>query len=396
MQYAPTGFVQEKKQESGLLVKRCYYEILGISRSASEGEIKAAYRKMALQYHPDRNTEQDAEDKFKEASEAYEVLSDAQKRSVYDQYGHEGLSGRGFHGFSDMGDIFSHFSDVFDDFFGFGGRTQGGRARAQPGRDLRYDLSISFEESYQGCEKKIEVAKQESCEACQGQGYPRGQEPVVCSHCGGRGQLYHSQGFFTISTACGACRGQGRVVREHCPDCRGQGTVAKTKKLSVKIPAGVDNGMQLCIRSEGEAGRQGGHAGDLYVVLHVEAHPHLQRDGLNLIFQKTISIVQASLGATVEVEGPEGRESLEIPAGTQNQTILRLKGKGMPSVKDKKHGDLLVPILVQIPQNLSERQKELLRSFEQETLGENSQNKSESSFTNPSKKTKKKKRAFWS
>lgn len=381
-------------------MKRCYYEILGIERQANQSEIKAAYRKMALQYHPDRNTDHDAEDKFKEASEAYEVLSDAQKRSVYDQYGHDGLSGRGFQGFSDMGDIFSHFSDVFDDFFGFGARGQSSRSRAQRGRDLRHDLNISFEESYHGCEKKIEITKQESCKSCEGQGYPKDYQPVVCNHCNGRGQLYHSQGFFTISTACGACRGQGRVVEEHCADCRGQGTVSQSKKLSVKIPAGVDNGMQLCIRGEGEAGRQGGPAGDLYVVLYVEAHPRLQRDGSNLVFPQTISIVQASLGASLEVEGPEGIENLEVPAGTQNHTVLKLKGKGMPHLKDKKYGDLLIPISVEIPKKLNERQKELLLAFEKETLGEaaaqNGQNKSQSSFTNHSKKTKKKKRSFWS
>ncbi len=371
-------------------MKRCYYETLGVSRQATEAEIKGAYRKMALQFHPDRNAHDEAEEKFKEASEAYEVLSDAQKRVIYDQFGHAGLEGRGFHPFTDVGDIFSHFSDIFEDFFGFGSTRSASRA-SQRGRDLRYDLGLSFEESYRGCEKKIEIQKQVSCEACGGLGYPKGHEPVTCRDCGGRGQLLHSQGFFTISTACSACAGQGKVVREHCKLCRGQGVTSKSKKINVKIPAGVDTGMQLCVRGEGEEGR-GGSSGDLYVVMEVEPHPRLHRQGVDLILEKPISIVQAALGEDIQIEGPDGPERIAVPPGSQTGDILRLNHKGMPHVREKKNGDLLVHLFVETPKGLSERQKELLRAFEREL--EPGKKEPESSFTKAKKDSKKKPKWF--
>lgn len=377
-------------------MKRDYYEILEIQRQASAAEIKSAYRKMALKYHPDRNAGHEAEECFKEASEAYEVLSDPQKRQLYDQYGHAGLESRGFHGFNDMGDIFSHFSDVFEDFFGFAGAGRGGRSSARQGHDLRLDLQITFMEAYAGCERKLELQRHESCELCHGQGYPKGSEPVICQHCGGKGQLYHSQGFFTISTACAACRGQGRVVREHCPECRGQGVVQRPKKLSVKIPAGVDNGTQLCVRGEGEGGRQGGPSGDLYVVLHVEEHPVLKRQGENLWMEQRISMVQAALGAEIEVESPQGKERLKVPKGVQTGHSLQLKGKGMPHLKDRRHGDLWVQVFVETPQNLSPDQEKLLLSFAGlDTASGELKTAPESSFTKKGKTSKKPKKTRW-
>jgi len=371
-------------------VKRDYYEILGVQREASANEIKTAYRKKALECHPDRNPSHEAEELFKEASEAYEVLSDPPKRQLYDQFGHAGLRNQGFHGFEDVGDIFSHFSDVFEDFFGMGGRR--GRSRTGPaaGRDIRYDLEVGFLEAFHGVEKKIEVERQEECTRCGGQGYPKGQEPMVCRHCGGKGQLYHSQGFFTISTACGACQGQGRVVKEHCPDCRGHGTVAKAKKMSVKVPPGVDTGTQLCLRGEGEAGKRGGPAGDLYVVLHVEEDERFQRHGADLHFQSKVAMAAAALGLEIEVPSPEGVEKLRIPPGAQTGDVLKLAGKGMPSLREKRRGDLHVHLFVQTPKDLSPKQRELLEAF----LREGGETLKESSFTKAPKKSKKSKGWF--
>jgi len=370
-------------------VKRDYYEILSIHREASVTEIKSAYRKKALECHPDRNPSAEAEEQFKEASEAYEVLSDSQKRAVYDQYGHAGLDSRGFHhGFSDMGDIFSNFSDVFEGFFGGGrGRSRNGPS---PGQDLRYDLQLSFMEAFQGLEKKIEIERQEACASCEGRGYPKGHEPTTCRQCGGKGQLYHSQGFFTISSTCGSCQGQGRVVKEHCPECRGRGSIGRSKKLNVKVPAGVDNGNQLCLRSEGEAGKNGGPPGDLYVVLHVEEDRRFQRHGTELHLEQKVSMAAAALGHEIEVPVPEGQEKLRVPPGAQTGDILKVSGKGMPNLRHKGRGDLLVHLFVETPKNLSPKQEELLRAF----LTESGEKTAESSFTKSPKKSKKSKRWF--
>ena len=379
-----------------VMAKRDYYEILGIARSASAPEIKSAYRKLALEFHPDRNPSHEAEEKFKLASEAYEVLGDAEQRAIFDQYGHAGLEGHGFHGFNDVGDIFSHFSDIFEDFFGFGRSPFGRRgSSAAQGRDLQYELTTTFMEAYQGCEKKIEIPRSETCGACGGQGYPKGMEPVNCPQCQGRGQLYHSQGFFTISSACSACHGQGKVVKEHCPECRGKGLTEHRRKLTVKVPLGVDTGVQLCLRGEGEGGRGGGHSGDLYVLLHVEAHPEFQRQGADLHLQKRVSFIEAALGRSVEVPTPEGREALALPKGVDTGQVLRLKGKGMPHLKQKGHGDLLIQVFVQTPQALNAEQEALLLAFEK-TLGSKPQEiTSESSFTKSSKKPKKSSRRKW-
>ena len=370
-------------------MKRCYYEILEIERQASDGEVKTAYRRKALEFHPDRNPSHEAEDRFKEASEAYEVLSDPQKRSLYDRFGHDGLQRQGFHGFDDVGDVFSHFSDVFEDVFGF---QRGGSRRKGPqkGRDLSYDMTLEFSEAFTGIERKIEVPRQEECELCEGQGYPKGQEPMVCRHCGGKGELYQSRGFFTISTACSACQGHGKVVKEHCKNCHGQGSVSKTKSLNVKVPAGVDNGNQLCLRNEGEAGKRGGGRGDLYVVLHVHEDQRFQRRGADLHHEHKISMIAAALGEEMQVPSPEGEEKLRIPPGAQTGDILKLSGKGMPSLRDKRRGDLHVHLFVETPKDLSPEQEELLKAF-RKTLGgpEQAGGGTESSFTKSRKKSKK-------
>jgi molecular chaperone DnaJ len=376
-------------------VKQDYYDTLQIHRNATQAEIKAAYRKMALQYHPDRNPNHDAEERFKEASEAYEVLSDPQRRSFYDQFGHAGLERQGFHGFEDVGDIFSHFSDIFDDFFGMGSRTQGRRSSSRHGHDLRYDLPITFMESYRGCEKAIELNRSETCDSCGGQGYPKGHEPIVCSYCGGKGQLLHSQGFFTISTSCGACHGHGKVVKEHCPQCHGRGVSSKLKKLSVKIPAGVDNGTQLCLRGEGEAGHGGGERGDLYVVLEVEEHHLFKRHGDDLLLEKKISMVEGALGEEILVDTPEGKEKLRVPRGAQTGHVLKLKGKGMPHLRGKNYGDLLVQLFVETPQDLSPEQEKLLRAFTERGKKAADPHPSESSFTKKPKASKKSKKSRW-
>ena len=370
-------------------MKRDYYEILGVQRESSLTEIKTAYRKKALEYHPDRNPSHEAEERFKEASEAYEVLSDQQKRGLYDQFGHAGLESRGFHGFDDVGDIFSHFSDVFEGFFGGGARSRG-RSGPAMGRDLRYDLEIGFQEAFQGVEKKIQIERQETCARCEGQGYPKGQEPIPCRQCGGKGQMFHSQGFFTISTACNACQGQGRVVKEHCPECRGRGTMATEKKLTVKVPPGVDTGTQLCLRGEGEPGQRGGPSGDLYVVLHVDEDERFQRHGADLHLERKLGMAAAALGQEIEVPSPEGMEKLRIPAGAQTGDILKLSGKGMPGLRDRHRGDLQVHLFVETPKKLTPKQAELLKAF----MEEGGEKTAESSFTKAPKKSKKSKRWF--
>jgi molecular chaperone DnaJ len=371
-------------------VKRDYYEILGLTTSATFTEVKSAYRKLALQFHPDRNPDHKAEEKFKEASEAYEVLSDPDKKMLYDQYGHAGLQGQGFHGFSDVGDIFSHFSDVFEDFFGFKTGSSGrGRTR---GRDLRYDISVSFMESFTGTEKTIEFQRDETCSSCDGKGFPKGVEPMVCRHCGGRGQLFHSQGFFTISSTCNACRGQGKVVEEHCSDCRGKGVIAKKKKLSIKVPPGVDHGTQLFLREEGEPGGGGGERGDLYVVVHVEKHPTFHREENDIWIEQKINMVSAALGDEFEIETPGGKETIQVSKGTQSGEQVKLRGKGMPALRGHSRGDFIVRLFVETPRSLTSRQKELLEEFRR-TQGPTP--KTQSSFTKKDKKSKRGKKGWF-
>ncbi|HPA75501.1 MAG TPA: molecular chaperone DnaJ [Deltaproteobacteria bacterium] len=352
------------------MTKRDYYEILGISRSASPEEIKKAYRQLALRYHPDRNPgDHEAESRFKEAAEAYEVLRDTEKRRIYDQYGHEGLSRTGFHEFTSFDDIFSSFSDIFGDMFGFPGRRGGGRRRPSKGADLRYDASITLEESASGTEIELEIPKTLPCEDCGGTGAETGTSPEKCTTCGGKGQVYRSQGFFTISTTCPTCRGAGQVIKKPCKPCKGSGHIVREKHLKVKIPAGVDTGATMRVPGEGELGELGGPPGDLYVVIAIRPHETFIRQGDDLYLEVSISFVQAALGTILKVPTLDGETDLEIKAGTQPDEIYSLKNKGIKHLRGGGQGSMHVGIKVEIPKKLTREQEELLRKFA-ETSGE--------------------------
>ncbi len=349
--------------------KRDYYEVLGVGRNAADGEIKAAYRKLAMKYHPDRNPgDSAAEDKFKEASEAYEVLRDPQKRGIYDQYGHQGLEGTGFSGFGGFEDIFSSFGDIFEDFFGFGGGRRS-RSRVQKGADLRYDLELSFMEAAFGTETEIKVEKFETCPECDGSACAPGTRPAACEQCGGAGQISRSQGFFTVRTACPSCRGQGQTIPNPCPNCRGAGKVKTNKRVSVKIPGGVDNGSRLRLTGEGEAGGFGGPSGDLYVFIHVRPHEFFERNNTDVVCRIPISFVQAALGDAVTVPTLKDEKELEIPKGTQPGDIFRFRGEGIPSLRHGKRGDQIIQVMIKTPTNLNKKQESLLREFEKIEAG---------------------------
>lgn len=349
------------------MIKRCYYEILACEREASPEEIKKAYRKQALKFHPDRNPgDKEAEENFKEAAEAYEVLRDPEKRRLYDAYGHEGLKSSGFQGFGGVNDIFSSFSDIFEGIFGFGG-GQENRGGPQPGRDMRYDLEIDLKDSALGKEVSLDLAREVSCPDCGGHGQKDGQEPPICPTCQGQGQVLRSQGFFRLATTCPDCRGRGRKVTDPCPNCNGQGRIREEKDLSVRIPPGIQHGQRLRMRDEGEGGFQGGPPGDLYVVVHIRPHPVFERDGSTLFRRLGVSMVQAALGRTVMVETLIDDEvEMKIPTGAQNGDVVRLKGLGMPSLHGGRRGDLVVQLMVATPKKLNKRQKELLAEFEAE------------------------------
>jgi len=346
--------------------ERDYYEILGVSKDSGEDEIKKAYRRLALKYHPDKNPgDKEAEERFKEAAEAYEVLRDSEKRRIYDLYGHDGLRGTGFTGFGGFEDIFSAFGDIFEDFFGFGGRRSR-RTRSRRGNDLRYDLELTLEEAYGGKEEEIVFDKWESCDVCSGTGMTPGSKPGVCPTCHGRGESVHSQGFFQIRTTCSTCNGTGQVIVDPCRRCKGRGRVKVEKRVLVKIPPGVDTGTQLRMRGEGESGENGGPPGDLFVVIYVKEHEFFVRDGHDLKCQITVSLVQAALGdeISIPVLDNSGDRRITIPEGTQPGEIIRLKGKGMPSLRrGREYGDLFVQVIVKIPTRLSQRQRELLMEF---------------------------------
>ncbi len=343
------------------MAKRDYYEVLGVPRDADAATIKSAYRKLAIQHHPDRNPDDaQAEELFKEASEAYEVLSDADKRRTYDRLGHEGVRNSGFTGFSGFDDIFSHFGDIFGDIFGFGGG--GGARRPRRGADLRLDLSISFEDAAGGVNKEVAIPRWENCARCNGTGAEPGTEPETCATCGGRGQVVHSQGLFMVRTTCPRCRGGGQIISSVCSACRGEGRIRVEKKVTVKIPAGVDEGTRIRIGGEGESGGQG-MAGDLYVFLHVEPHPLFERDGEDLHMELPVGMIQAALGDKVEVPTLEGDRSLKIPPGTQPGEVLRVSGAGVPRLRGRGRGDLVVHVRVVVPDKLSRRQKDLLCQF---------------------------------
>jgi molecular chaperone DnaJ len=345
-------------------MRQDYYEILGVDRNASSEEIKKCYRKLAMQYHPDRNPgDKAAEEKFKEAAEAYEVLSDDEKRQIYDRYGHEGLNGAGFRGFSGVDDIFSSFSDIFGDIFGFGGTRSRSRTTARPGADLRYDMEISFMEAAFGTARDVDVEKYETCRQCNGTGATPGTTPEVCSRCRGRGQVTQTSGFFSISTTCPQCRGEGHVVTDPCRTCRGTGRSKMKKTVSVKIPAGVEAGSRLRLRGEGEQGDFGGPYGDLYVFIDVQPHEVFQRSGDDVFCRITISFIQATLGASIEIPTLNGTEKLKIPKGTQPGKIFRLRGKGISHLRGYGRGDQIIETVVTIPTDLNRKQEALLKEF---------------------------------
>jgi molecular chaperone DnaJ len=351
--------------------QRDYYEILGVTRTASVEEIKSAYRKCALKYHPDRNPENkaEAEVKFRESTEAYSILSDQQKRQVYDTYGHAGLSGMGGGGGVDFnGTIFQDFHDIFGDFFGFedmfsGGGRGGRRSRTQRGADLRYDMTLTFEEASAGVATKVKLPRQEYCESCNGTGAKKGTGVVTCSSCAGRGQLAYQQGFFTITRTCPACQGAGQIVKEKCPDCRGQGRIEREKTIELRVPPGVDSGTRLRVAGEGEPAPNGGPPGDLYVVLEVKEHAFFERRGADLYCTIPVSIAQASLGTELQVPGLNGEERLKIPEGTQSGAVFRLKGKGLADPRGGGKGDLYYHVRVITPTKLTREQRKLMEEL---------------------------------
>jgi molecular chaperone DnaJ len=348
------------------MAKRDYYDVLGVSRTASADEIKKSYRRLAMKHHPDRNKDDtSAESKFKEAKEAYEALSNADKRSTYDRFGHDGLSaqpgrGQGF-GAEGFGDI---FGDVFGDIFGGGGGRQRG-AQVFRGADLGYELRLDLEKAVRGDSVTIEVPTQVACETCDGSGAKKGTDPVTCSTCGGVGQVRMQQGFFSIQQTCPACKGAGTTIGDPCNDCHGRGRIRKSKTLAVKVPAGVDDGDRIRLSGEGEAGRNGGPPGDLYVEIRVNAHKLFARDGADLACEVPISIGTATLGGEVELPTLDGNVSLKVPAGTQSGKTFRLRGKGVVTVRDARTGDLFAKVLVETPVNLTSEQKDLLNKLEE-------------------------------
>jgi molecular chaperone DnaJ len=349
-------------------VKRDYYEILGVQRGATDQEIKSAYRKLALQFHPDRNPNNpDAEEKFKECSEAYAVLADSEKREMYNRFGHAGVGNAAAGGGFDAS-VFQDFGDIFGEFFGFGdlfgGGRSGGRTRAQRGADLREDITIEFEEAAFGVEKQITYRKHELCEKCNSSGSAQGKAPASCRTCGGRGQVRYQQGFFSIARTCPTCHGAGSVISDPCANCRGEGRVVQQKTIDAKIPAGVEDGTRIRFTGVGEAGVHGGPAGDLYLVLRVKQHTFFDRQGNDLYCVVPISFTQAAVGTEIQVPTLEGEQTLKIPEGTQSGTILKLRGKGVPVLNGHGKGNLFVEVRVQTPTKLTKRQRELLEELQ--------------------------------
>jgi molecular chaperone DnaJ len=343
--------------------KRDYYEVLGVDRNASDDELKSKYRKLALKFHPDRNPgDKEAEDKFKEAAEAYEVLRDSQKRGLYDQYGHQGLEGSGFSGFGGFEDIFSNFGDIFEDFFGFGNSRRSDN-RVRRGADLRYDLTLSFMDAAFGTETEIELEKMEICSGCEGSGCSPGTQPESCRQCNGTGQVTRSQGFFTVRTTCPVCRGAGKIITSPCDQCQGRGQVRAHKRVAVKIPGGVDSGSRLRLTGEGEAGPNGGPAGDLYVFIRVNPHEFFERHQTDIVCQVPISFIQAALGDKIPVPTLNGEKTLKIPKGTQPGALLRFAGEGIPSLRNGRRGDQVMQVDIKTPTGLNKKQEALLRKF---------------------------------
>lgn len=364
-----------------MAAKRDYYEVLGLQKGASADEIKRAYRKLAVKYHPDRNPgNKEAEEKFKEATEAYEVLSDDQKRPIYDQYGFAGLDGSsgfgggggfsGSHAFHDFSDLFGGmgggFGDIFEGIFG-GGRSSS-RSRnpnaPQQGQSLRYDLDISFKDAVYGTKAEVKFTHNEACSECRGSGAAKGGSRKTCPSCGGSGQVRRQAGFFAVQQTCPTCRGEGTVIDKPCPHCRGTGVEEKSKRVTLNIPAGVDDGKRIAIHGEGDAGKNGGPAGDLIVVLHVEGHTYFERSGQDLYCAVPVTMAQAALGETIFITTLDGKKiEFKLPAGTQNGKLLRIKNEGVPILNGSRKGDLYIKIIVQVPSHMSSKQKELLEEF---------------------------------
>ena len=357
-------------------MKMDYYEVLQVERTASDGELKVAYRKLAMQFHPDRNPNNpEAEERFKQCSEAYQVLSDPDKRAAYDRYGHAGVSGAGpsgfnggnpFQGQGDLGDI---FGDLFGEMFNMGGNRRA--SRAQRGRDLKFDMRLEFEEAVFGVEREISIRRAEVCEDCSGTGSEGSKQPETCQQCGGRGQVRSQQGFFSVARTCPVCSGTGSVVRNPCKTCRGDARIQREHKILVKVPAGVEQDTRIRYSGEGDAGRFGGPGGDLYVVLAVKAHKFFERDGDDLHCVIPVSFPQASLGTELEIATLEGKEMLKVPEGTQSGKEFKLKGKGVPHLNSHGKGDLIVEVRVQTPNKLSKQQKELMKQLAETMTVEN-------------------------
>lgn len=363
------------------MAKRDYYEILGVSRDASESEIKKAYRNLALKYHPDRNPgDKEAEERFKEINEAYEVLSDPEKRARYDRFGHsmgespftgaEGFNGFGFGtSFSDI------FNDIFSEFFG----TSSERRRPTAGEDLLYNLKISFIESAKGAEKEIIVKRKVLCKACDGEKTKAGTRPIICGTCGGRGTVRYQQGFFSISKTCHTCHGLGKIIKEYCPSCNGQGFQYESKTIKVNIPAGIEDGMKLKLRGEGNAGDKGAPKGDLYIQITVEQHDFFTRKGDDIYCEMPVKFTLAALGGDIDVPTIDGYVRLKIPEGTQSEKVFKIRGKGFPNMHTGRRGDQLVKVKVEVPVNLNQKQKKLLKEFE-DTLGDSNNPQSKNFF----------------
>ncbi len=354
------------------VTKADYYEVLGVERTASEQELKSAYRKLAMQYHPDRNPDDPkAEEKFKLASEAYQVLSDPDKRAAYDRFGHAGVSNggmdaSGFAGMPDLGDI---FGDIFGEMFNMGGTRRS--SRAQRGRDLQYELTLTFEEAVFGKQSEIQIRRMENCAACQGSGAEPGHGPSVCQQCAGRGQVRFQQGFFSVARTCPACGGTGSIVNNPCRQCRGDGRQSADHTINVTVPAGIEDHMRIRYQGEGDAGRFGGPSGDLYIVVSVEAHPFFEREGNDLHYVLPVSFPQATLGTELMIPTLEGETKLKIPEGTQSGTEFRLRNKGVPYLNDHGRGDLIVQVVAQVPKKLTKAQKELMRELSETLTVEN-------------------------
>jgi molecular chaperone DnaJ len=349
------------------MAKRCYYEVLEVARTANDGDMKAAFRKLAMKWHPDRNPgDNDCEHRFKEINEAYEILKDPNKRAAYDRYGHAAFEqGNGGAGGGFGADFASTFSDIFDDLFSGGRRRAGGRSARERGSDLRYNMEIGLEEAFAGKTAQVRIPTSVACEGCAGSGAKAGSKPKACPHCGGAGRIRHAQGFFTLERTCTGCQGRGQVIDNPCPTCSGSGRTTRERTLSVNIPAGVEDGTRIRISGEGEAGLRGGPAGDLYIFLSLASHAFFQRDGADLHCRVPISMVAAALGGEFEVPTIDGGKTrVKVPEGTQSGRRFRLQAKGMPVLRARQVGDMYVQVMVETPQKLTKRQRELLSEFE--------------------------------